>query len=280
MTRTLGAALAVLAVTAPAAAKPAAKHHHHHATHHAHAHAKHTAPAAAAPDTDPDADTHEPADENHATRFTSPSDAKSMPAYHYGQLSSADCKAELATRKIPFASETAAGVATPVRLKGPLHGVTFHAEVEEKQRATTPYEIADCSLVLALDDFAELLSAHDVVEVVHYSMYRPPPDAWPADQIGKRHNGAVAIDAARFVKSDGTSLSVLDDFHGKIGAKTCTDGAAPDPVSVKATELRAILCETVARHIFNVALTPNYNYPHRNHFHLEVTHGVTWFLVH
>ncbi len=27
-------------------------------------------------------------------------------------------------------------------------------------------------------------------------------------------------------------------------------------------------------------LTPDYNYPHRNHFHLEVTAGVKWFVVH
>ena len=33
-------------------------------------------------------------------------------------------------------------------------------------------------------------------------------------------------------------------------------------------------------HIFNVELTPDYNWPHRNHFHLEVTPKVKWFLVH
>ncbi|MFO0006556.1 MAG: hypothetical protein ACK559_36105 [bacterium] len=27
-------------------------------------------------------------------------------------------------------------------------------------------------------------------------------------------------------------------------------------------------------------LTPNYNWPHRNHFHLEVTSGVKWYIVH
>ena len=32
--------------------------------------------------------------------------------------------------------------------------------------------------------------------------------------------------------------------------------------------------------LFNVALTPDYNWAHRNHFHLEVTPRVKWFLVH
>ena len=47
-----------------------------------------------------------------------------------------------------------------------------------------------------------------------------------------------------------------------------------------ATELRTILCDTVAKHLFNVVLTPNYNRPHHNHFHLEVTLGAKWFLLH
>jgi hypothetical protein len=51
-------------------------------------------------------------------------------------------------------------------------------------------------------------------------------------------------------------------------------------VTPAATELRSILCEAVAQHLFNVVLTPNYNREHHNHFHLEVTAGVKWFLVH
>ena len=30
----------------------------------------------------------------------------------------------------------------------------------------------------------------------------------------------------------------------------------------------------------SVELTPDYNWQHRNHFHLEVTANVRWFLVH
>jgi hypothetical protein len=45
-------------------------------------------------------------------------------------------------------------------------------------------------------------------------------------------------------------------------------------------ELRRIVCDAAGARLFNVALTPNYNWPHRNHFHLEVTAGVGWFVVH
>jgi hypothetical protein len=215
-----------------------------------------------------------------SSRFTAPGDAAEMPAVKYAAMSKDDCLAELKTRNIAFTEETAKGVLAPVRLAGPLHGVTFKTDLPDKQRETTPWEIGDCRLILAIDDFAAILEKHDIVEVRHYSMYRLPSKGWPDDKIASRHNGALALDAAKFIKSDGSKLSVLDDFHGHIGAKTCGDGAKPHPVTEKATELREILCDAVAAHLFNVVLTPDYNRPHRNHFHLEVTADVQWFLVH
>ena len=213
-------------------------------------------------------------------RIEAPGDAPETPAYRYAQLSGDACLAELATRQIGFTSETAKGIATAVRLTGPLHGVTFKTDLPDKQRATTPWELGDCALVLAMDDFAQILEAHDIVEVRHYSMYRSPGKAWPDAKVGIQHIGGTALDAARFTKSDGKVLDVLKDFHGAIGGKTCGDGAGPRPATAEATELRAILCEAVAQHLFNVVLTPNYNKPHHNHFHLEVMRGVKWFLVH
>jgi hypothetical protein len=212
------------------------------------------------------------------SRFSAPSEADTLPAVRYGAMSQDECEAELTTRKIGFSREPSPGVRAPVRLTGALHGVVFRTNEKDHQAST--YEITDCRLVLALDDFAQILSAHDIVEVRHYSIYRPPPKSWPADKIGSRHNGALAIDAARFVKSDGSFLDVLEHFHGAIGARTCGDGARPHPVTPEATEIREILCDAVAQHLFNVVLTPDYNRPHRNHFHLEITEGVKWFLVH
>ncbi len=214
-----------------------------------------------------------------AARLTSPADATTSNAYRYGQLSQDACEAELATRNIAFVREAARGVRAPVRLTGPLHGVVFRTDAQDAARATSPYEIGDCRLVLALDDFAEILASHEIVEVRHYSMWRPPPPSWPEAKEATRHAGAVALDAGRFEKKDGSVLDVDKHFHGRIGAKTCGDGAGPRPVTPEATELRAILCETVAKHLFNVVLTPNYNRPHKNHFHLEVTEGAKWFLL-
>ncbi|MBA3539290.1 MAG: extensin family protein [Deltaproteobacteria bacterium] len=215
-----------------------------------------------------------------AATFTAPNDVVTSPAYRYGTMTPDDCEAELTARKIPFVRETARGVSGPVRLTGPIRGVEFRTELAASARATSPWEIASCGLVLALDDFAEILNKHGIVEVHHYSMWRPPAKSWPADKIATRHGGAVAIDTGRFVTKDGSVLDVDKHFHGAIDAKTCGPGAAPRPATPEALELRAILCETVALRIFNVVLTPNYNRPHKNHFHLEVTSGVKWFLLH
>lgn len=211
--------------------------------------------------------------------LTSPRDAATTPAYHYARLSQADCEAELGSRHIDFIRETATGVEAPVRLTGPLHGVVFRSNASARRRQTSLYEIVDCRLVLALDDFAEILAAHDIVEVRHYSMYRPPRKSTDAP-FGKRHGGALAIDTGRFIDRAGTVLDVDTDFHGAIGAKTCGDGAAPEPATEASLTLRTILCEAAERRLFNVVLTPNYNRPHKNHFHLEITPDVTWFLVH
>jgi Extensin-like protein C-terminus len=213
------------------------------------------------------------------SRFDKIADPSQTPAVRYGELEADACYAELAHRHIAYTRETATGVDAGVRLAGPLHGVTFRTNESQKQRATSHWEIGDCRLILSLDDFAEILTRYNIVEVRHYSMYRKPSEGEKATP-GKRHNGAVAIDAAKFIDKDGAVLEVDKDFHGAIGDKTCGDGAAPHPVTPEATKLRSILCDAVAAHLFNVVLTPNYNPPHHNHFHLEVTRGVKWFLVH
>ena len=215
----------------------------------------------------------------YTRHVTSTVDATGTAAYRYGQMTAAECEAELATREIPFIAEPSLGVLSGVRLTGPLHGVTFRTTEPADRRATSRWEIGDCRLVLALDDMSAVLEAHGIVEVVHYSMYRPPEKSWPADKPATRHAGALALDAAKFIDREGVVYDVDDDFSGRIGARTCGPKAKPRNPTAKALMLRAILCETVAKRLFNVVLTPNHNRPHKNHFHLEVTAGVSWFIV-
>lgn len=203
------------------------------------------------------------------------------PAVRYGHLDPSSCEAELGARGIAFSRvDEARGVLEPVRLAGPLHGVTYHSGLPAAQRASSPYEIVDCRLALALDDFAKQLALHDVVEVVHLSMYRPPSRRSVAPRDATAHTGGLAIDAASFVKRDGTTLVVERDFHGRIGAPTCGAAAGPHPPTPEALELRRIVCDAAAAKLFNVALTPDFNWKHRNHFHLEVRADAGWFYLH
>jgi hypothetical protein len=201
------------------------------------------------------------------------------PAQRYAKLDKTACEAELTKRGISFKSETASSVLAPVRLTGPLRGVTFHSSLPAAQRTTSPYEIFDCRLVLALDDFSVILNRYDIVSVIHFSVYRPPPAKF-APPVGKQHTGALAIDAAVFVRKDGTKLTVEKDFHGRIGANTCGAGTSPWPVTPESVALRGIVCEAASARLFNVVLTPDFNWAHRNHFHLEITAGAAWYLVH
>lgn len=217
--------------------------------------------------------------EEPAPEPASVTDARA-PAVRYAGMSARACEGELARRKIRFHKVgTTKGVVDAVRLDGPIRGVWFHSMLPEKQRKTSPYEIYDCRLLLSLDDWAAILSKHDVVDVVHYSVYRPPPKKWPDGTPGKRHGAALAIDAASFKKKDGTTLNVEKDFHGRIGARPCGKGSVLWPPTAAAKELREIVCETSDARLFNVALTPGYNWQHRNHLHLEITPKVQWLLV-
>ena len=217
-----------------------------------------------------------------ANAIETPPDPEATPAFRYANLDRDACEAELTRRAIPFTRvDEARGVLAPVRLTGPVAGIAYHTGLPADQRLTSPNEVFDCRLVLALSDFSAILSAHDVVEVIHMSGWRPPPSkSWPAGKLGTRHDGALALDAGTFVLKDGTKLEVLKDFHGRIGARTCGPGTGPWPATPQAKELRSIACEAAEAHLFQVELTPDYNWPHRNHFHLEVTPGVKWFLVH
>lgn len=202
------------------------------------------------------------------------------PAQRYAKLDRTQCEAELTSRSVPFKSEgETRGVLAPVRLTGPMNGVTFHSPLPPDKRAVQPWDILDCRLVLALEDFSKILAAHDVVDVTHFSVYRPPI-LKKGVATARQHGGGLAMDAAIFTKKDGTKLQVEKDFHGRIGAKTCGSGTGPAPVTAEATALRDIVCTAADQRLFNVLLTPDYNWAHRNHMHLEVTAGASYFLVH
>jgi hypothetical protein len=204
------------------------------------------------------------------------------PNVRYARLDAAECENELRRREIAFvAAEATPGVLAPVRLRGPLHaGVSIHSVLPPPARARAAMEIFDCRLVLALDDFAGLLAAHDIVEMTHLSAFRSrAAHGCTPKYAGKQHCAALAVDVRSFAKKDGSVLSVERDFHGRVGQSTCADGSRPNPETPAAKELWGLVCDAAARGIFHVILTPNFNAQHYNHMHLEITPDAGWMLV-
>lgn len=208
-------------------------------------------------------------------------EATEAPAYQYANLSDAEALAELERRQIPHRrlTEKIHGVRTPIRLTGPIRGVFIHSVLPEAERATTPFEILDARLALALDDFCAILQHHDIVEIVHFTMYRPAAELREdPNKPQTRHPGGMAIDVGAMKKKNGDWLAVGPHWPASIGAQTCGRGARK-LVSRRGRELVSILCETSDQRIFHYMLTPHFNREHNDHWHLEIKPAVKWFLV-
>ncbi len=106
---------------------------------------------------------------------------QASPAHRYANMTNDEAFAELRRRGVAYERTSPLyGVRAPIRLRGALHGVDIHSSLPAEERADTVFEVLDARLALALDDFSSLLAEHDVVELVHYTMYRPnvaKPDA-------------------------------------------------------------------------------------------------------
>lgn len=191
-------------------------------------------------------------------------------------LSPKQCLRALVRAGVPFERVRwgSSGMATPVTITGPIAGVYVRAG-----RGQPPRETMDCLLAVALVRYARFLRARGIREVRHLSLHRPATPAEVARRpLLPRHPGGLAIDAAVFVRDDGVELNVTRDFHGRLGAPVCgpTARVSPQP---EARALRAIFCDAVREGLFHVALSPNFNDEHHNHFHLEITRSVSWLFV-
>ena len=202
-------------------------------------------------------------------------------AERYAALTPNACLEELSKRGIGFTREPPTrGVEIPVRPTGKVGGVLYRTDFPDRERSKVPWEVFDCRLLLSLDDFGEVLRAHSIVEVRMFSCWRPPSKNWPMTEWGKRHEGALAIDVRELRRENGEALNVLEQFNGRVGATLCGPSAAPpSPDTPEAKELHELACAAVDSHLFNSVLTPNYNAPHKNHFHLELTPNVDWFMA-
>ena len=212
-----------------------------------------------------------------------PAHVEDSRAYKYARLDDDACFASLDARAFPYKKVDATkGVVAPVRLSGPVHGVSFkltYRGPENTDDDRSPSSIFDCRLGLALDDMAVVLAKHDVVQAEYLSMYRAQGLGFVGP--GVRHASGRAIDLATVTLKDGTTFNVAFDFHGRgVGAKTCGENAAePTKDTDGARLLRAIACELGDQQSFNLILTPHYDWGHHDHFHMEVRSDIRWYLI-
>lgn len=193
---------------------------------------------------------------------------KASPASRWASLSGAQCLAEAGRRKLGLVrwKGAALGVSTPVRVKGPIGGVRFVTP-----GARSPYGILDCRLALVLDDLAQVLKRHNVVEVRVDNMYRPRAHL-PGKKKPSQHAYGLAIDLTRLKRADGTELVVERDFDGAIGEPVCGQGARAE-LPGDASALRNLICDVARSGLFHHILTPNHDLAHRDHFHLDIARG-------
>lgn len=222
--------------------------------------------------------------DNKYLEIPPPQEAEGSFAFRVANLSNAEAFAELDRRSVPYRREpgNVPGVRAPIRLAGPIRGVHIHSSLPEEERAQTPFEILDARLAIALDELCKILTVHDVVELVHFTMYRPagkhPEDADTPGQPQTRHPGGMAIDLGAVRKRNGDWLSIGPHWEASIGSRTCgSDGRKLKPR--RGRELISVLCEAADQRIFHYMLSPHFDENHHDHLHLEIKPGVHWFLV-
>lgn len=186
----------------------------------------------------------------------------------------ATCQDWLDLYKIDYTMGPASpGVKDPVTVTMPINGMPYRSGGALRTKM-----FGDCTLVRALAVAAPMLRARMIVEVTDLGVYNyrcigntgTPPNC--PNGISQ-HAYGNAIDLASFKDIAGMTYVVKTDFViDPAPEKTCT--APTDPG--KDRFLHELICALKAANVFNIALTPNYNADHRDHFHVDLTPGANF----
>ncbi len=188
------------------------------------------------------------------------------------QLSPGKCRRLARKKHIKVESlKEVPGVQVPVRVKGPIAGISLHYPGRNKQ-----HEIMDCRLLLALHAWFSVLHQQGVEKISHMSAFRPKAKV-ASTRKPSGHATGLAIDIATLTHSDGQSWSILDDWKERAAhADPCTEHEKDDTVTAT---LRKWVCDAATRDIFQIIITPHHNKAHANHVHVEVVPNGTWSFV-
>lgn len=159
------------------------------------------------------------------------------------------------------------GVGAPSRIVGPIHGVRFILPPKSSK-----FGVMDCRLVLALEEVTKVVSEYGVAAIRIDNSYRPHAHL-PGSRRPSQHNYGLAADVMAFVLSDGRTLEIERDWPAARGEPACGPEARLSKDTAEALELRNIVCAIARAQIFHHMLTPNHDYAHRNHVHMDIQRG-------
>ncbi len=193
-----------------------------------------------------------------------PALASTAPATRYAALTDGACTKEVSRRNLAVAANAKAtrGVAAPMRITGPLHGVRFVTP-------SSPNGVLDCRLALALDDLSETLAKLGVATVRIDNFYREGAHL-PGKKKKSQHASALAADITSIELADGRALTPEDDWHAPIGSTSCGPDAVMNDPTPETITLRNLVCQVAREGLFHHLLTPSFNAAHRTHFHFDI----------
>jgi hypothetical protein len=209
-----------------------------------------------------------------ATRPPPPPDASN-------DAPSSSCFRQLKDKGIAYEPTVARGVVDAVHVKSPIGGIAFLKEDTDELSG----DPMDCTFVLALERFAQILKSKGVVKVGTLGSYcyrcccewsptndcRSPTDPEPncGSNGYSNHSWGRAIDVQYLYMQDGNRYDIenVNQWVAGSSSTTCTSGLAAQTGVSKF--LYSTVCEVVSKVIFKTILTPNYNDAHRNHWHMD-----------
>jgi len=237
----------------------------------------HQAPTAPRP-TPPPVARHDPPPRPAPSPFTPiPTIPPGRDASDLMRMNQRTCHDYLNTLEVPFtavAAREAPEVAIPVRITGPVAGVTFSIPWSEDPDGDH-HAIWDCRLVAAFVPIAEFLHAHGVTEVQYFSALRRGKIV--RKKPSSQHNVGLALDLLGWRGPD-LPLAKVEDVFPRERLRECPRGLGSpgSPVHTGSTPgdlMLALVCQAHARGLFHTLLTPDHDRDHHNHLHLDLKAG-------
>jgi hypothetical protein len=166
--------------------------------------------------------------------------------------------------RIPYRAVGAVrGVKTPIEITGPIRGVGLIP------RAGWP-PVMDCELARALAEAAPIFHQHGITALSYSGTYSYRNVRGTSHLSGHAHGLAIdvhglqttagPIEVERDYPKDGNRWGVPRD-----NVAACLG----QPLGAAATTVRALACELRAHPAFHLIMSPDDNYDHRNHLHIE-----------